>query len=103
MQLEDLPLLAWQPPRRVLLFPLTKRIGKVRHTALKLSEKNGEDANLYWKQVVAANRKHLERVGLSAEEIDAEIREFFEAVRGEMYRLAYECNRSGQRPGGGAA
>lgn len=103
MRGDDLPLFAWQPPRQVLLFPLINRVGKVRHTAFKLAGKHGEDATLYWKQVVAANRKHLERVGLSETEIDTEIRAFFDAVQGELNRMAYEGSSSGQRPGGGAA
>lgn len=94
----DLPLFAWQPPRQVLLFPLTKRVGKIRRTASVLSRKHGEDANLYWKQVVAANRKHLARVGLADEEIDRELRSFFEAVQAEMVRIAY----SGYGTGGAA-
>jgi hypothetical protein len=49
----DLPLFAWQPPKQILLFPLTKRIGKVRHTATKLKEIGGryyafEDDLIFW-------------------------------------------------------
>lgn len=100
---DDLPLFRWRPLVKVLLFPLTKRVGKIRHTARKLAGKHGDDAALYWKQVVASNRKHLERVGLSDDKIEAEIRAFFEAVQGEINRMAYEGPNSGQRPGGGAA
>lgn len=96
---DDLPLFAWQPPRQVILFPLMKRVGKVRHTAQKLLSKNGYDAELYWKQVVASNRKHLERVGLPPHEIEAELRAFFDAVQAELVRLTYR----GRRPGGDAA
>ncbi|MGN6144413.1 MAG: DUF6074 family protein [Mesorhizobium sp.] len=96
---DNLPLFVWQPPCRVILFPLTKRVGKVRHTAQKLLAKRGCDAELYWKQVVASNRKHLERVGLSGDEIETELRGFFDAVQSEMVRLTYR----GRRPGGDAA
>lgn len=95
---DTLPLFAWKPRPQVLLFPLTRRVGKVRHTAAKLASKHGEEADLYWKQVTAANRKHLERVGLSEAEIGAEIRSFFDAVQGELYRIAYQR----QTPGGAA-
>lgn len=33
MQRSDLPLLQWKPPVKVLLFPLTSRIGKHRSSA----------------------------------------------------------------------
>ncbi|AWC25477.1 hypothetical protein CO731_04974 [Aminobacter sp. MSH1] len=95
---DTLPLFAWQPRPKVLLFPLTRRVGKVRHTAAKLAGKHGEDAELYWKQVVAANRKHLERVGLSEDQISDELRSLFDAVQGELHRLAYQR----QTPGGAA-
>jgi hypothetical protein len=98
MSHETLPLFQWQPPRRVIVFPLTKRIGKVRHTALKLAGKHGDDAMLYWKQVSASNRKHLARLGLSDAEIDDEIRLFFDAVQAEIVRISY----SGRSNGGAA-
>lgn len=98
MQRDDLPLLAWKQPVRLLLFPLTRRVGKIRHTASKLAQKHGEDANLYWRQVVASNRKHLERVGLSDGQIEIELRAFHDAVQREMVQLAFRG-----RTGGGAA
>ncbi|RWK06517.1 DUF6074 family protein [Mesorhizobium sp.] len=93
-----LPLFAWKPPVRIILFPLTKRIGKVRHTAKMLAGKQGDEATLYWRQVIAANRRHLERVGLSETDIEAELRSFFDAVQGELIRMAY----AGQNTGGTA-
>lgn len=99
MRDDDLPLLAWTPPCKVILFPLVNRVGKVRHTAQLLSSKHGEDAVLYWKQVVAANRKHLARIGLDEAGIEAELRSFHEAVHSEMVRQAYY----GGRGNGGAA
>lgn len=96
----DLPLFTWSPPCKVMLFPLTKRVGKVRHTAGMLSQKRGEDALLYWKQVIAANRKHLTRVGLDEASIQTELRSFHDAVQCEMVRQAYS---GGHGSGGGAA
>ena len=101
--MNNLPLFNWKPPRKVILFPLTKRIGKVRHTARLLSSKNGDDANLYWKQVIAATRKHLSRVGQTPDEIDTEIRTFFDAVQSELVRLSYEGSASGNNNPKGAA
>lgn len=55
----DLPLFNWQPPVKVLVFPLINRVGKVRKTAAILSRKHGEDAILYWKQVNTPLRGYL--------------------------------------------
>lgn len=99
MQRDDLLLFAWQPPRQVLLFPLASRVGKVRHAARKISGKRGDDASMYWRQLTAANRKHLERVGLPSDKVEAELRSFFDAVQGELNRMAYE----GTGGSGGAA
>jgi len=96
MQRDDTPLLQWsRPAATVLLFPLTSRVGKVRHTASVLARKHGEDANLYWKQVVAANRKHLGRIGLSEQAIDAELRAFFDAVQRELAMQSYSGRTGG--------
>ncbi len=92
MRDSDLPLFAWKPPSKVLLFPLINRIGKVRKTAALLSSKRGEEAVLYWKQVVAANRKHMSRVGLADETIEAELRRFHDAVQAEMMRQHYSSS-----------
>lgn len=98
----DLPLFEWQPPCKVVLFPLVNRIGKVRHTAAILSRKHGEDATLYWKQVVASNRKHMARVGLSEVQAELEICAFFDAVRDEIVRMGFERRSGGDYPGGAA-
>jgi hypothetical protein len=95
MQRDDLPLFQWQPPVKVIVFPLKRRLGKIRHTANLLLGKRGDDADLYWKQVIAANRKHLERVGLDENEIGAELQAFFDAVQGELVRLTYAGKNSG--------
>lgn len=100
MQRDDLPLFGWQPPCQVILFPLVNRVAKVRHTAQLLSSKRGEDAVLYWKQVTAANRKHLTRVGLDEAAIDAELRSFHEAVQSEMI---LQCLNAGSNNPKGAA
>ncbi|WP_312620447.1 MULTISPECIES: DUF6074 family protein [Bacteria] len=85
----DLPLFNWHPPVKVLVFPLINRVGKVRKTAAILSRKHGEDAILYWKQVTAANRKHLVRIGLDDIAVDAQLRSFHDAVQSEMIRQHY--------------
>lgn len=93
------PLFNWSPPVRIILFPLTKRIGKIRHTAQKLAGKRGDDADIYWRQVIAANRKHLARVGLDDAAIETELLAFHDAVQAEMVRQSY---RQSSTPGGSA-
>lgn len=88
MSHDTLPLFRWQPPCKVLIFPLHKRVRKVRHTAAMLFERHGEDAELYWKQVAAANRKHFERIGLSDDQARAELEAFSQAVHAEMTRIS---------------
>lgn len=100
MSRDILPLFNWQQPCKVILFPLINRVGKVRRTAQLLSSKHGEDAVLYWKQVMAANRRHLTRVGLDEQAINTELRSFHDAVQSEMIRQAYSGGRGN---GGGAA
>lgn len=73
-----------------------------RHTAQLLSSKQGEDAVLYWKQVMAANRKHLTRVGLDDAAIETELQSFHDAVQSEMVRQAYGCGRGSNNPKGAA-
>ena len=96
MSENKLTLLDWQPEPKVLVFPLDARIGKVRRTASLLYKKHGEDADLYWKQVIAANRKHLIRIGLTAEQQHEQLSGFSRAVQQELNAIATSC-------GGGAA
>ncbi len=84
-----LPLFNWQPPVKVLVFPLINRVGKVRKTAAILSRKHGEDAALYWKQVTTANRKHLFRIGLDDAAVEAQLQSFHDAVQSEIIRQQY--------------
>ncbi|WP_420408287.1 DUF6074 family protein [Hoeflea sp.] len=95
---EDLPLFRWtppSPPRKVLVFPMTSRVGKIRHVAQLLSTKDGDDADLYWKQIRSGLRKQLERVGATEDETSSEIRAFFQAVQAELVRITYFDRNNG--------
>lgn len=83
----QMDLLNWTPPRKVLAFPLAKRIGRIRSVAEKLSRKHGFMAETYWKQTVSTLRGQMERVGIPDDEIEAELRSFFFAVQEEMTRM----------------
>ena len=98
MRDDDMPLFNWDPPVKILLFPLVNRVGKVRKTASILSRKHGDEADLYWKQIVAGNRKHLARIGLSEKAIESELLSFHQAVHAEMVRQAYRGSTGS--PGG---
>lgn len=95
----DLPLFQWQPPCKLIAFPLVRRIGKVRRTAEVLASKSGKDATGYWRHQVRLLTEHLEKSGCTSAEIEQQIREFHDAVQSEMVRQAY-C---GGRGNGGAA
>lgn len=95
----QMDLLNWTPPRKVLVFPLTRRIGRIRHVAEKLSAKHGFMAETYWKQTVSTLRNQMERVGIPEDEIEAELRAFFFAVQSELTRMGQDHHG---HPGGAA-
>jgi hypothetical protein len=96
----DLPLFAWQPPRPVIVFPMVKRVGRIRDVAVKMLDKpTDRSAVFYRNQVTDALLRSLERAGISEEEQDEHLGAFWQAVQAEMIRLTYR----GQRPGGSAA
>jgi hypothetical protein len=94
MQRSDPPLKLVLPSCEVLLFPVTKRVGKIRHTAQLLAGKHGEDADLYWKQVTASMRRSLDRIGMQPNTVQEELRGFHFAVQAEMTRQSLQ-NRGG--------
>lgn len=91
MTVDDLPLFRWSPPPcRVLPYPLTRRVGKIRDVALKLSEKATEKhAAYYQSQVDDALRKQMIRIGLDDAAQDRALAAFWSCVRNEINRLAY--------------
>lgn len=86
----------WFPPCRVFTFPLSRRVGKIRYVALKLSRKvTDRHAEHYRSLVDDALRKQLVRIGLDKDAQDRELVAFWASVRGEMTRLAYGHNEQG--------
>ncbi|WP_042777826.1 DUF6074 family protein [Sinorhizobium fredii] len=93
----DLPLFAWQPPCKLIAFPMINRIGKIRDVARKLHDKaTDRHAEYYVKQVSDGLTSHLDRLGLSPEERNRQIDDFWTKVEQEVIRLSY------QRPGAGS-
>lgn len=102
MKHSDLPLFAWTPPRKLIVFPMMKRVGRIRDVAAKMADKQTQrHADYYFTQVTDALVKQLSRLGLSAAEIDEQVGAFWVAVDREITRLVYQ--RSGGHPGGSPA
>lgn len=98
---EDLPLFAWQPPRKTIVFPMKSRIGRIRDVAAKMVDKQTQrHADHYFRQVNEAMVNQLSRIGLSELEIDEQVGAFWVAVDQEITRLVYQ--RTGGYPGGAA-
>ncbi len=80
-------LLSWQASCSFLVFPLNRRVGKVRHVASILAHKHGKDAEAYWRQVTSGISISLDRIGMSDADKAAQIKVFFDAVQSELVRL----------------
>lgn len=96
MAADDLPLFAWKPappPRRLIVFPLVHRVGKIRDVAAKmLSKTTTRHADAYRDQVTTALLTNLTRLGIAEQEQDEHLGAFWESVQAEMLRLTY-CGR----------
>lgn len=95
----DTPLLAWQPPRQVIPFPLASRTGRIRDVAMKMMDKpTDRSAAHYRNQVTEALILQMEKIGLPENEQDEQLGEFWERVQAEMIRLTYSGHRTGGDP-----
>lgn len=100
MQHDELPLFNWQPSRQVIVFPMTRRVGRIRDVAVKMLDKPTDRAAAFYRdQVTDGLLRSLARAGIPDDEQDEQIGAFWSAVQAEMIRLTYR----GQRPGGNAA
>lgn len=102
-KLTTLPLFAWEPPCKLIAFPLTARIGKVRRCAEVLETKQGNDATGYWRHQVRLMVDQLEKAGTSPDEINRQIAEFQQAVQNELVRRSYEGQSADNNNPKGAA
>lgn len=82
----NFPLFDWRPPCRVLVFPLDRRVGRIRQIAEALSRKDGFWAQTYWKQIVTSSMKQLLKAGLSEQQANDQVAALFAAVQAEMTR-----------------
>lgn len=75
-------------PCQIIVFPLTKRVTKVRDVAAKLMEKaTDRQAEAYRNQIADALFRHLDRIGVPEDEQDEQVGAFFTAVELELSRL----------------
>lgn len=98
---DGLPLFDWQQSVvKVIVFPMVKRVGRIRDVAAKMLDKPTDRAAAFYRdQVTDALLRPLARAGVSEDKQDEEIGAFWSAVDAEMTRLTYR----GSRPGGSAA
>ena len=97
---DDLPLFAWQPPRKLIPFPMAKRIGRIRDVAQRLLDKRtNRSATHYRKQVTDALIASFDRIGVPETEQDEQLGVFWSAVEVEMGRQCHDWANNG----GGAA
>lgn len=97
----DLPLFQWKPDiARVIVFPMVKRVGRIRDVAAKMLDKPTDRAAAFYRdQVTDALLRSLSKAGVTEAVQDEELGAFWSAVDAEMIRQTYQ----GQRPGGEAA
>lgn len=99
----SLPLLEWEPPRKLLPFPLIRRVGKIRRCAEVLEGKSGTDADGYLRQQLRMLSQQLGRSGCTMEEIDRQLSEFADAIQWELIRRSYEGESNGRHNPGDSA
>lgn len=100
---DDIPLLRWNPPQvEVIPFPCASRVGKIRRTAQLLSENTKKVASAHWRRTTGDLERQMKRVGIDDDRIAAELANFYDAVKVELYRRAHQSGRT-SHDGGDAA
>ncbi|RVH37649.1 DUF6074 family protein [Sinorhizobium meliloti] len=99
----ELPLFRWDPPCKIIAFPLINRVGKIRRCAEVLESKNGRDADGYWRHQIRLLAEQLGRSGCDEAEVRQQIYEFQQAVQNELVRRTFEAPAKGNGNPQGAA
>ncbi|NTG12674.1 hypothetical protein G6L05_02790 [Agrobacterium rhizogenes] len=103
MREHDLPLFAWNPACKIVVFPMTARVGKVRDVASKMLDKaTDRHADYYRRQVTEAVLTQMARLGIPEHEQDEHLGAFWHAVQDEMIRQCYSRVAGGNDPRGAA-
>ncbi|TIP85187.1 MAG: hypothetical protein E5X58_34920, partial [Mesorhizobium sp.] len=81
-----------------ILFPMGRRVGRIRSTAEKMIAKpTDRAAESYRDQVTDGLLRQMANAGIPDDEQDVHLGAFWSAVQAEIIRLTYRNNR----PGGG--
>ncbi|RUU93330.1 hypothetical protein EOB59_03230 [Mesorhizobium sp. M7A.F.Ca.MR.176.00.0.0] len=86
----------WSPPCRVILFPMHRRVGRIRSTAEKmLAKPTDRAAESYRDQVTDGLLRQMAKAGIPDSTQDEQLGAFWSAVQAETIRLTYRNNRPG--------
>lgn len=84
----------WPTPCQIILFPMGKRVGRIRSTAEKmLAKPTDKAAESYRDQVTDGLIRQMARTGISDSEQDEHLGAFWSAVQAEIIRLSYRSNK----------
>ncbi|NEJ57500.1 DUF6074 family protein [Rhizobium ruizarguesonis] len=97
----DLPLFAWQPPCKIVAFPMVARVGKIRDVARKLASKTTDrHADHYVSLITEGLQVQFSKIGIPEHEQDEQIGAFWTKVDQEVARISYRG--TGNNPRGAA-
>ena len=86
----------WTPPCRMIVFPMSRRVGRIRDVAVKMLDKPTDRAALsYRDQVTEGMLKQMAKVGIPEAEQDEQLGAFWQAVQAEIIRLSYYGHGTG--------
>lgn len=95
--MRQMDLLNWNPPCQIVVFPLTRRVGRIREVAESYVSKSDKAAAHYLSQVTGGLFAQLNRIGVPEDQQDEMLGAFVDALEREVARLMNQC-----RPGGAA-
>ncbi|PZV36481.1 DUF6074 family protein [Mesorhizobium kowhaii] len=91
---DGVPLFEWQPAAKVILFPMVKRVGRIRDVAAKtLAKPTLRAAQSYRDQVTDALIQQMSGAGIGEAEQDEQLGAFWSAVQAEIARQTYHGQR----------
>lgn len=88
---------------RMIPFPLSARVGKVRRVAEVYERKTGNDRESYWRVQVTGMRDALQSAGISPDDVNKELTGFKRAVLSELHRRSSHDVQQGDGNPRGAA